>query len=126
MNGIVIGILKQMRGFTIVEILMAVAILGIVVAVAAPTIASIKTRGEAKANAGELMSVASALQSMMSDLKLDSVTAVPRASATNAMTAFPDVANPLYSGETGDYIRQAATRCTYYVTSAGRVAQDSC
>ena len=63
---------------------------------------------------------------MMSDLELDSVTAIVQASATNSMSAFPDGTNPLYGGGTGDYIRQATTKCTYYVTSAGRVSQDTC
>ncbi len=116
----------QERGFTLVEILIAVAILGVVAAVAVPTVATIKSRSETKAHAGELMNVSSALHSMMSDQELDSVTAIPQPSATNAMTAFPDATYPLYSGATGDYLRQPTTKCTYYVTAAGRVSQDTC
>lgn len=126
MRGVVFRLLARERGFTLVEILIAVAILGIVAAVAVPTVATIKSRSETKANAGELSNVASALHSMMSDLELDSVTAIVQASATNSMSAFPDGTNPLYGGGTGDYIRQATTKCTYYVTSAGRVSQDTC
>ncbi len=85
----------QERGFTLVEILIAVAILGVVAAVAVPTVATIKSRSETKANAGELMNVSSALHSMMSDQELDSITAIPQPSATNAMTAFPDATYPL-------------------------------
>ncbi len=126
MRGVVFRLLARERGFTLVEILIAVAILGIVAAVAVPTVATIKSRSETKANAGELSNVSSALHSMMSDLELDSVTAIVQASATNSMSAFPDGTNPLYGGGTGDYIRQATTKCTYYVTSAGRVSQDTC
>ncbi len=126
MRGVAIRFLKKERGFTLVEILIAVAILGIVAAVAVPTVATIKSRSEAKANSGELMNVASALHSMMSDQELDSVTAIPQASATNAMTAFPDGTYPLNGGATGDYMRQTTTKFTYYVSSAGRVSQDSC
>ena len=126
MRGVALRFLTRKRGFTLVEILIAVAILGIVAAVAVPTVANIKSRSEAKANAGELMNVASALHSMMSDQELDSVTAIPQASATNAMNAFPDGTYPLHSGATGDYLRGATTKCTYYVTTAGRVSQDSC
>ncbi len=126
MRGVALRLLTRERGFTLVEILIAVAILGIVAAVAVPTVATIKSRSETKADAGELSNVASALHSMMSDLELDSVTAIVQASATNSMSAFPDGTNPLYGGGTGDYIRQATTKCTYYVTSAGRVSQDTC
>ena len=126
MRGIAFRMLRQERGFTLVEILIAVAILGIVASVAVPTVATIKGRSETKANAGELMNVASALHSMMSDQEQDAITAIPQASATNAMTAFPDGSYPLYGGATGDYVRQATTKRTYYVTSAGRVGQDTC
>lgn len=119
-------LLVRERGFTLVEILIAVAILGIVAAVAVPTVATIKSRSEAKANAGELMNVASALHSMMSDQELTTVTTILQASATNSMAAFPDGTYPLYGGGTGDYLRQSTTKCTYYVTSAGKVGQDTC
>lgn len=126
MNGVAVKLLKGKRGFTLIEVLIAMAILGIVTAVAVPTVANIKGRSETKANTGELMNVASALHSMMSDRKSDSVTAIAQSNATNAMTAFPDGFYPLYGGATGDYLRISATRCTYYVTPTGRVSQDFC
>ena len=126
MRGVAFRLRTRDRGFTLVEILIAVAILGIVAAVAVPTVATIKSRSEAKANSGELMNVSSALHSMMSDQELDSVTAITQPSATNAMTAFPDGTYPLYGGATGDYLRQPTTKCTYYLTAAGRVSQDTC
>ena len=83
MRGVAIGLLQRESGFTLVEILIAVAILAIVAAVAVPTVATIKSRSETKANAGELMNVASALHSMMSDQEQDSVTAIPQLSDNN-------------------------------------------
>ena len=126
MRSIVCRLLRKEGGFTLVEILIAVAILGIVAAVAVPTVATIKSRSEAKANQGELSNVQAATDAMMGDLELETVTAIVQASAINSMAAFPDGTNPLYGGGGGDYMRQANTKCTYYLTSSGRVSQDAC
>lgn len=126
MRTIICKLLRNQRGFTLVEILIAVAILGIVAAVAVPTVATIKSRSETKANAGELANVQAAVDAMMGDQELETVTAIVQASATNTMGSFPDGTNPLYGGGTGDYMRQATTKCDYYLTTNGRVSQDPC
>ena len=126
MKNLVFRLLRKEGGFTLVEILIAVAILGIVAAVAVPTVATIKSRSEAKANAGELSNVQAATDAMMGDLELESVTAILVIGAINTMGSFPDGTNPLYGGAGGDYMRQATTKCTYYLTSGGRVSQDAC
>ena len=114
------------RGFTLVEILIAVAILGIVAAVAIPTIANITSRSETKANSGELSNVQAALDAMMSDQEIEAVTVIAQINATNNMGTFPDATYSLNGGSTGDYMRQAITKCTYYVASNGIVSQDPC
>ena len=114
------------RGFTLVEILIAMAILGIVAAVAIPTVANIKSRSETKANAGELSNVQAALDAMMSDTELEAVTAIAQANATNVMGAFPDAGSRLNGGSNGDYMRQTTTKCNYYVSATGAVSQDPC
>ena len=126
MRSLVFRLLKKEGGFTLVEILIAVAILGIVAAVAVPTVATIKSRSEAKANAGELSNVQAATDAMMGDLEKESVTVILVGAATNSMAAFPDGTDPLYGGGGGDYMRQANTKCTYYISSGGRVSQDAC
>ena len=126
MRTIICRLLRNQRGFTLVEILIAVAILGIVAAVAVPTVATIKSRSEAKANAGELANVQAALDAMMGDLELEAVSEITQPSAINTMGSFPDGTNPLYGGGTGDYMRQATTKCDYFITTNGRVSQDPC
>ena len=126
MKNLVYRLLRKEGGFTLVEILIAVAILGIVAAVAVPTVATIKSRSESKANAGELSNVQAATDAMMGDLELESVTVILQLNAINGMAAFPDGTNPLYGGAGGDYMRQANTKCTYYISSGGRVSQDAC
>ena len=114
------------RGFTLVEILIAMAILGIVAAVAIPTVANIKSRSETKANAGELSNIQAALDSMMSDQEREDVTAIAIGSATTNMGIFPDATYRLNGGLYGDYMRQATTKCSYYVTITGVVSQTGC
>ena len=114
------------RGFTLVEILIAMAILGIVAAVAIPTVANIKSRSEAKANAGELSNVQAALDAMMSDTEIEAVTAITQPNATNNMGAFPSAGDRLNGGGAGDYMRQTTTKCDYYVSATGVVSQDPC
>ena len=118
--------LSSERGFTLVEILIAMAILGIVAAIAIPTVANIKSRSETKANAGELSNIQVALDAMMSDQEIESVTAIAQANATNSMAIFPAAANRLNGGANGDYIRQTTTKCNYYVSATGIVSQDPC
>ena len=126
MKNIVRKFLSGQRGFTLVEILIAMAILGIVAAVAIPTVANIKSRSETKANAGELSNVQAALDAMMSDTELEAVTAITQPNATNNMAIFPDAGSRLNGGANGDYMRQSTTKCNYYVSTNGAVSQDPC
>lgn len=124
MKNMVRKFLSGKRGFTLVEILIAMAILGIVAAVAIPTVANIKSRSEAKANAGELSNVQAALDAMMSDQEIEAVGLVTI--GTNNMGGFPSALNRLNGGSTGDYMRQTTTKCNYTVTTTGLVSQSSC
>ena len=125
MRSIVCRLLKKERAFTLVEILIAVAILGIVAAVAVPTVANILTRSKIKAYEGELSNVQAAMDAMMGAEGKETVTANTVTALSN-MAAFPDGSFPLYGGDDGDYLRQAATKCTYFNTLNGRVTADVC
>ncbi len=103
-------------GFTLVELLVAAGILAILAAVAVPTVASFISSSHDDAAAAELSNVQTALDSMMADRGLESVTAVT--TATSAMTGFPSATNPL-----SDYLRASTTKGTYTVTVGGVVTQ---
>lgn len=117
-------ILLRQQGFTLVEILIAVGILAILAAVAVPAVAHFTSKSETKAASAELSNVQSALDSLMSDQGLETVTAIVLASATCAMTAFPDSTIKLNGdASNGDYMRQANTRYKYYTSASGKVSQ---
>jgi prepilin-type N-terminal cleavage/methylation domain-containing protein len=102
--------------FTLVELLVACAILAILAGVAVPTVAVLISSSHEDAAAAELSDVQSAIGSMMAERGLESVAAVT--TPTNDMTSFPSVTNPL-SG----YLRQSDTSGTYTCTSDGAVTQ---
>lgn len=116
--------LRGQRGFTLMEILIAVGILAILAGVAVPTVAHLRSNAEANAAKGELSNVQAAMDSMMSDQGLESVTQVTSENATATMTAFPSASHPLNGDATyGDYIRTSTTRYKYYCDTDGTVHQ---
>ncbi len=114
-------ILSEQHGFTLVEILIAVAILAVVSAIAIPAVGSLMGNSETKAESGELANIQSAVDALMADQEMETIKAVTV--ATNDMAAsFPGAAPRLNPG----YVRQTTTRCNYTVTASGVVTQDTC
>jgi prepilin-type N-terminal cleavage/methylation domain-containing protein len=109
--------LKDNRGFTLVELLIVVAILGVLAAVVLTNVTGLVGSGQTEASKAELNQVQTAMDVMMIKKKLSSVTAV--VSGTSNMASFPDGTNPLYP----DYLRTATTKGTYTCTTAGAVTQ---
>lgn len=108
--------LKNEKGFTLVELLIVVAILGILVAVVLPNFTGLLSNASTSAGSAELRIVQTAVDVKMADTS--SSTTTPIAVATNDMTATGFGLSP-------QYMRSATTTGTYTVDATGKVTQVS-
>jgi prepilin-type N-terminal cleavage/methylation domain-containing protein len=109
--------LNQMKGFTLVELLIVVAILGVLSAVVLPNVIGLANQGQVEAAKAELVTVQTAMDTMMAKTHITTVTVT---AATNNMSSFP-TGNGLYS----TYLRTAVTKGTYSCDATGLVSQAS-
>ena len=127
-------ILLSQRGFTLVEILIAVAILAILAGVTVPVVAHLTGSSKTKAAATELSNIQAAVDSVMGDQDLGSLPN-PVTTATNDMSKFPDwqatspygyVLYPSTNYRNSDldkFTRQSTTKGTYTAAADGTVTQ---
>ena len=108
--------LNSEHGFTLTELLIVVAILGILVAVVLPNFTGLLSGAKTSGNAAELNIVQTAVDAKMAATNLTTTTAV-----TSATTDMTTAAGGF--GLTPTYMRSTATKGTYTVDTTGKVTQ---
>lgn len=108
---------RDNRGFTLVELLVVVTILGILAAVVTTSLVGLTGTAKTNACAEELRTVQTAMDAMMAKNNITTVTA--QAAATNTFSALPAGAGatPL----SPNFLRQTTTKGSYTWTAAGLV-----
>jgi len=108
--------LQGEQGFTLTELLIVVAILGVLVAVVLPNFTGLLGGAQAKSGAAELNIVQTAVDAKMAANSLATTTAITTATSdmTNAAGGF---------GLYPQFMRSSTTKGTYTVDATGAVTQ---
>ena len=103
------------KGFTLVELLVVIFIMGVLAAIVIPNFSGIVDEGETEAAAAELSIVQTSMDVMMARSGISAVTVT---AATGDMSTFP-TGNVLYP----DYMRTGNTTGNYSTSATGLVTQ---
>lgn len=113
---------NQRSGFTLVELLVVVAIIVGLAAVVAPRVSQFSNKGSDGALAAELQNVQAAMDTMMADNGINLVTAVDLGvlgTSTNTWTAAP------VEGFLDAFLREDTTKYFYCWSSNGKVTEQT-
>lgn len=108
------------QGFTLVEMVIIVSVIGIVAATALVYMGGLMGSGEGQASQQELDSIQTAVDTMMIKNRIASLPSIEN-TATNDMTRFPSIAYPLYP----DYVRSPKSSGRYLCSTDGTVTEGS-
>ncbi len=126
--------LRGQRGFTLIEVLIAVGILAVLAGIAVPVVTHLRGGSETSAAEAELSNVQAAVDALMADQGLASLSN-PVTTATNNMKKFPDWESDVAGGyvlypdttyknsDADKFMRQVTTKGTYTCTADGTVTQ---
>ena len=118
---------RQQAGFTLVELLVVVGIIVALAAVIIPNVASFTGKGDEGSAKSETDNVQAAMDNMMADKGVTSVTASVAGPGTNAFSALPTGGAGVEAlGPTGGgYLRSDTTEWTYCWDTTGLVTGPS-
>jgi len=108
---------RESKGFTLVELLIVIAILGVLAAVVLPNVTGLVGEGETEASAAELATIQTAVDTMMAKEGITSGLTCSTATAT--MSSFPTADHPIYP----NYLRTATASANYTCSDTGLVTQ---
>ncbi len=108
--------LNSEQGFTLTELLIVVAILGILVAVVLPNFVGLLGTSKTNAGAAELRIVQTAVDAKLANTSSSTTTAITTATSDMSTAAGGFSLSPTY-------MRSTATHGTYTVDTAGKVSQ---
>jgi|ERR1700730_9131657 prepilin-type N-terminal cleavage/methylation domain-containing protein len=120
---------KDQKGFTLIEVLVVMTILGILAAIVSISLLGVTASARQKAAAAEKQTVQAALDAMLSDQQVDQTTTFCDGTVHNDMTKFPVGTDYTVAG-TGNptrlsthYLREAVTQYDYSCDSKGNITQ---